>query len=77
MMIHLLAPLCQLFPPTFVHLIICKKGTYVYAVERGEEKIRRSVINLEMDHKGADELALRIGGEAVMTVEGVMDIPES
>jgi trans-2,3-dihydro-3-hydroxyanthranilate isomerase len=58
---------------SFDHL---QKGTYVYAVERGEEKIRRSVINLEMDHKGADELALRIGGEAVMTVEGLMDIPE-
>lgn len=52
-----------------------RKGTYTFAVERGEEKTRRSVINLEMDHKGEDELTLRIGGEAVMMAEGSMDIP--
>ena len=52
-----------------------RKGTYTFAVERGEEKTRRSVINLEMDHKGGDELTLRIGGEAVMMAEGTMDIP--
>ncbi len=51
-----------------------RKGTYTFAVERGEEKTRRSVINLEMDHKGEDELTLRIGGEAVMMAEGTMDI---
>ncbi|MEE9338187.1 MAG: PhzF family phenazine biosynthesis protein [Methylococcaceae bacterium] len=58
---------------SFDHL---QKGTYTFAVERGEEATRRSVINLEMDHKGEDELTLRIGGEAVMMAEGVMDIPD-
>ena len=53
-----------------------QKGTYTFAVERGEDKIRRSVINLEMDHKGEDKLTLRVGGEAVMVAEGIMHIPE-
>ncbi len=59
---------------SFEHL---KKGTYTFAVERGAEKSRRSVINLEMDHKGEDELTIRIGGEAVLVAEGSMTIPES
>jgi len=54
-----------------------RKGTYTFAVDRGEEKVRRSVINLEMDHKGEDTLTLRIGGEAVMVAEAVMTIPIS
>ncbi len=53
-----------------------RKGTYSVAVERGDEKNRRSVINLEMDHKGEDALTIRIGGEAVMVAEGMMMIPE-
>ena len=57
---------------SFDHL---QKGTYTFAVDRGDEKIRRSVVNLEMDHKGEDTLNLRIGGEAVMVAEGTMDIP--
>ncbi len=51
-----------------------QKGTYAFAVERGEEKTRRSVINLEMDHKGEDELPLRIGGEAIMMAEGALKV---
>jgi len=53
-----------------------QKGTYTFAVDRGDEKVRRSVINLEMDHKGEDKLTLRIGGEAVMVAEGGMNIPD-
>ncbi len=53
-----------------------QKGTYVFSVDRGEEKNRRSVLNLEMDHKGADTLTFRVGGEAVMVSEGVMTVPE-
>jgi trans-2,3-dihydro-3-hydroxyanthranilate isomerase len=51
-----------------------RKGTYSVAVDRGDEKSRRSVINLEMDHKGEDKLTIRIGGEAVLVAEGVMKI---
>ncbi|NOR71129.1 MAG: PhzF family phenazine biosynthesis isomerase [Methylomarinum sp.] len=57
---------------SFEHM---QKGTYTFAVDRGDEKIRRSVINLEMDHKGEDNLTLRVGGEAVMVAEGMMTIP--
>ena len=52
-----------------------RKGTYTFAVDRGDEEVRRSLINLEMDHKGEDSLTIRIGGEAVMVAEGVMHIP--
>jgi trans-2,3-dihydro-3-hydroxyanthranilate isomerase len=52
-----------------------QKGTYTFAVDRGDERNRRSVLNLEMDHKGSDTLTIRVGGEAVMVAEGIMDIP--
>ncbi|MGR8935307.1 MAG: PhzF family phenazine biosynthesis protein [Gammaproteobacteria bacterium] len=53
-----------------------RKGTYTFAVDRGDEKQRRSVINLEMDHKRQDTLTVRIGGEAVLVATGTMFIPE-
>ena len=57
---------------SFEHM---RKGTYTFAVGRGEDKTRRSVINLEMDHKGEAKLTIRVGGEAVMVVEGSMNVP--
>ncbi|MGZ5028607.1 MAG: PhzF family phenazine biosynthesis protein [Burkholderiaceae bacterium] len=53
-----------------------QKGTYTFAVDRGEQSNRRSVLNLEMDHKGEDALTIRVGGEAIMVAEGVMNIPD-
>lgn len=53
-----------------------QKGTYTFAVDRGDEKTRRSVLNLEMDHKGEDLLTIRVGGNAVMVAEGTMHIPD-
>jgi trans-2,3-dihydro-3-hydroxyanthranilate isomerase len=58
---------------SFEHM---QKGTYTFAVDRGDEKSRRSVINLEMDHKREDTLTIRVGGEAVLVAEGCMTIPE-
>ncbi|HEY8035628.1 MAG TPA: PhzF family phenazine biosynthesis protein [Methylobacter sp.] len=52
-----------------------QKGTYTFTVDRGEQSNRRSVLNLEMDHKGESTLTIRVGGAAVMVVEGGMDIP--
>lgn len=52
---------------SFEHL---QKGTYVFAVDRGDEYSRRSVINLEMDHKREESLTYRIGGDAVIVAEG-------
>jgi trans-2,3-dihydro-3-hydroxyanthranilate isomerase len=53
-----------------------QKGTYTFAVDRGDANNRRSVLNLEMDHKGEDSLTIRVGGSAVMVAEGVMTVPE-
>ncbi|MDF1584210.1 MAG: PhzF family phenazine biosynthesis protein [Methyloprofundus sp.] len=52
-----------------------QKGTYTFAVQRGDENMRRSILNLEMDHKGEDRLTIRVGGEAVMVVQGEMLVP--
>ncbi len=51
-----------------------QQGTHAFAVDRGDEKSRRSVLNIEMDHKGLPDLTLRIGGEAVMVAEGKMHL---
>ncbi len=53
-----------------------QKGTHVFAVARGEEKNRRSVINIEMDNKRENMLTIRIGGQAVIAAEGYLNIPE-
>ncbi|MCK5666980.1 MAG: PhzF family phenazine biosynthesis protein, partial [Thiotrichaceae bacterium] len=58
---------------SFDHL---QKGTYTFVVDRGDESVRRSVINLEMDHKGEEKLTLRVGGEAVIVAQGSLAIPE-
>jgi len=52
-----------------------QQGTHSFSVDRGDAKKRRSVLNIEMDHKAQAELSLRIGGEAVMVAEGKMNIP--
>ncbi len=57
---------------SFEHM---QKGTYTFAVQRGDDKMRRSILNLEMDHKGEDRLTIRVGGEAVMVAQGDMFVP--
>lgn len=53
-----------------------RKGTHTFAVDRGDARTRRSVLNLEMDHKGLEQLALRVGGEAVMFAQGSVNLPD-
>jgi trans-2,3-dihydro-3-hydroxyanthranilate isomerase len=53
-----------------------RKGTHTFAVDRGDANSRRSVLNLEMDHKGQEKLALRVGGEAVMFAQGTVKLPD-
>ncbi len=53
-----------------------RKGTHVFAVDRGDAESRRSVINLEMDNKGHEQLPLRVGGEAVLFAQGTIELPE-
>ncbi|GAB6067051.1 PhzF family phenazine biosynthesis protein [Methylothermus subterraneus] len=52
-----------------------RQGTYAFTVERGSKSSRRSLLNLEMDHKGQDKLSLRIGGKAVVIAAGTIRIP--
>ncbi len=47
-----------------------QQGTHVFSVDRGDDKCRRSVINIEMDNKAQGPLTLRIGGEAVIVAKG-------
>ena len=58
---------------SFEHM---QKGTYTFAVQRGDEKMRRSILSLEMDHKGEDQITIRVGGKAVIAVEATMILPE-
>jgi trans-2,3-dihydro-3-hydroxyanthranilate isomerase len=52
-----------------------QEGTHTFAVDRGDASNRRSLINIEMDHKAGTALKLRIGGEAIIVAEGKMFIP--
>jgi trans-2,3-dihydro-3-hydroxyanthranilate isomerase len=52
-----------------------QKGTHVFAVDRGDANSRRSVLNIEMDHKGQELLTLRVGGEAVLFAKGTIELP--
>lgn len=51
-----------------------RKGTYAFAVDRGDATSRRSVLNVEMDNKGKEFLTIRIGGSAVMFAEGQFNL---
>lgn len=53
-----------------------QKGTHVFAVDRGDAESRRSVINMEMDHKGKSLLTIRVGGTAVIFAQGVIFLPD-
>jgi trans-2,3-dihydro-3-hydroxyanthranilate isomerase len=52
-------------------------GTHTFTVDRGDIKNRRSVIDVEMDHKAEAALNLRIGGKAIMVSAGKMFISSS
>ncbi len=53
-----------------------KHGTHVLVVERGAPTNRQSVLNVEMDHKGEENLTVRIGGPAVLVAEGTIEVPD-
>lgn len=53
-----------------------RKGTHTFAVDRGDAASRRSVLNIEMDHKGKAQLTLRVGGSAVIFAEGSVFLPD-
>jgi trans-2,3-dihydro-3-hydroxyanthranilate isomerase len=53
-----------------------RKGTHTFAVDRGDAHSRRSVLNIEMDHKGKAQLTLRVGGSAVIFAQGTVFLPD-
>jgi trans-2,3-dihydro-3-hydroxyanthranilate isomerase len=53
-----------------------RKGTHTFAVDRGDAGSRRSLINIEMDHKGKAQLTLRVGGSAVIFAQGSVFLPD-
>jgi len=52
-----------------------KQGTHTFVIDRGDLKTRKSVLNIEMDHKGEDSLTIRVGGPAVIVSEGSINVP--
>ncbi|WFP51543.1 PhzF family phenazine biosynthesis protein [Methylomonas sp. EFPC3] len=53
-----------------------RKGTHVFAVERGHHAGRRSLIQLEMDNKQQEYLTVRVGGQAAIFAEGTIDLSD-
>ena len=51
-----------------------KQGTHTFVIDRGNVTARRSLLNIEMDHKGEETLTVRVGGPAVMVSEGTMNV---
>lgn len=52
-----------------------RTGTYTFAVDRGTESVRQSLLHIEMDNKGKNQLSIRVGGEAVLMSRGTMQVP--
>lgn len=66
--------------PTFASYLCSfehtQRGTHTFAVDRGDATSRRSVLSMEMDHKGKAELTVRVGGTAVIFAEGTIFLPD-
>ncbi|MGH8557477.1 MAG: PhzF family phenazine biosynthesis protein [Methylococcales bacterium] len=53
-----------------------RTGTYTFAVDRGTESVRQSLLHIEMDNKGRNQLSIRVGGEAVLMSKGTIKVPD-
>ncbi len=53
-----------------------RTGTYTFAIDRGTDSGRRSLIHIEMDNRGNNQLTVRVGGEAVMVSHGKINVPD-
>jgi len=52
-------------------------GTYTFAIDRGDVGNRRSLLHIEMDNKGWNQLEIRVGGSAVLVSSGAMNVPHT
>ncbi len=50
-------------------------GTYTFSIDRGDVGHRRSLLHIEMDNKGRNQLEIRVGGSAVLVSSGTMNVP--
>lgn len=52
-----------------------RPGTHTFAAERGTRETRLSVLHVEMENKGREELGVRVGGPAVLVSRGTLIAP--
>lgn len=70
-------PVGSVIPAFSAYLCSDKKarpGTNMYSVERGYSETRQSILDVEFDHKEDELLTVRIGGEAVISTQGLVNI---
>ncbi len=51
------------------------KGTHAFTTERGDSSVRQSLLNIEMDNAGSENIQMRVGGPAVLVSSGQMEVP--
>ncbi len=49
-----------------------QEGTHIFAIQRGANNARKSLLYVEMDNKKTNDLTVRVGGSAVLMSEAVM-----
>lgn len=52
-----------------------REGTYTFAIDRGTQDTRRSLLHIEMDKRANRPLNLRVGGEVVLVSKGELLLP--
>ena len=50
-----------------------QQGTHTFAVQRGANEARKSLLYVEMDNKKTNDLTIRVGGTAVLMGEGLLE----
>lgn len=50
-----------------------QEGTHIFAIQRGANEARKSLLYVEMDNKKTKDLTVRIGGSAVLMSESVIE----
>lgn len=53
-----------------------RQGTYIFAVERGFDATRKSLLHVEMDKRPGAGLKLRVGGNVVSVTSGTLHLLE-
>ena len=52
-----------------------RQGTYPFGVERGSRLTRHSLLHVEMDNLGREQLPLRVSGNAAVVCRGSILLP--